>query len=234
MVFEEDTLRVPSAYPELCQLFESIEKGSSGRLDRFMREAQFKYEIGMEKLVYRPGLSLAEFMDAAFLKRALRLQVFSSFSKHVQGHFSDPRLIALMEFPVLFLGAMPQQTPALYSLMNYAGLKLGTWYPMGGFGSVVDGMQRLASLQGARFYFNTPVEKILAKNGLVEGIRVNGDDLPFDSVLATADYHHVEDKLLPPSYRNYSNTYWSKKVFAPSCLIFYLGVRKRVGLQHHT
>ncbi|MEP6628787.1 MAG: oleate hydratase, partial [Ginsengibacter sp.] len=134
VVFDDGTFSVPANYGELRSIFESIETGSALQLDKFMEEARFKYDTGMRNLSKMPGISVSEFMNADLIKGALRLQIISSFSKHVRKYFTHPKLIALMEFPVLFLGAMPQDTPALYSLMNYAGLKLGTWYPLGGFG----------------------------------------------------------------------------------------------------
>lgn len=230
-----EVLSIPANFQELGQLFESIEKGSAVKLEKFMLDAQFKYEAGMQNLVYMPGLSVTEFADADLIKGAIRLQVFSSFSKHVRRYFSHPKLIALMEFPVLFLGAMPQDTPALYSLMNYAGLKLGTWYPQGGFGKVIEAMMKVAEKNGTTFHFNAPVEKIIIDDQLACGLLVNGERIECDAVVASADYHHVESALLPPLYRNYTETYWKKKTFAPSCLIFYIGLSKRIKkIQHHT
>lgn len=231
----KEKLSIPENYEKLRELFESIESGSAVKLDKFMEEAQYKYEQGMDSLVYMPGLSLTEFANLDLIKGALRLQVFSSFSKHVRKFFKEPKLIALMEFPVLFLGAMPQDTPALYSLMNYAGLKLGTWYPEGGFGKVIESMVKIAQENGVGFHFDSAVEKISAEGSRVQGIRVNGKELHFDAVVAAADYEHVENKLLQKEYRNYSDNYWDKKTFAPSCLIYYLGVTKRIQeLEHHT
>lgn len=231
----DEVISVPENYTKLKALFETIEAGSSIQLDKFMKEAKFKYDTGMGKLVYKPGLSLMEFADLDLIKGAMRLQVFSSFSSHVRKYFSNPKLIALMEFPVLFLGAMPQDTPALYSLMNYAGLKLGTWYPKGGFGKVIEAIMTLAESKGVQFHFNSPVGQININKGLAKSISVNGDEIAVDSVIASADYQHVEDKLIPHSYRNYPDSYWKKKTFAPSCLIFYIGLSKKVEkLNHHT
>lgn len=235
IVFGKEKLSIPHNFSELSALFESIEKGSSGRLRAFMEEAQFKYDMGMKNLVYMPGLSVSEFADMDLIKGAMRLQVFSSFSKHIRKFFTHPQLLALMEFPVLFLGAMPQDTPALYSLMNYAGLKLGTWYPQGGFGKVIEAIAQIAANKGTKISTNAPVEKILVDNGAAVGVQVNGEKLPFDGVIAGADYHHVESKLLPEAYRNYDEKYWAKKTFAPSCLIYYIGVKKKLkGIRHHT
>ena len=140
-----------------------------------------------------------------------------------------------MEFPVLFLGAMPEETPALYSLMNYAGLKLGTWYPQGGFGKVVDAFVALAKSLGVQFHFNAPVEKINTAKDSVASVSVNGFDFSCDGVIASADYHHVENKLLDTSKRNYTEKYWKQKTFAPSCLVFYIGInRKLASFNHHT
>ena len=231
----KEKLSIPENYQKLRELFELIEPGSAVKLDKFMEEAQYKYEQGMDSLVHMPGLSLTEFANFDLIKGALRLQVFSSFSKHVRKFFKDPRLIALMEFPVLFLGAMPQDTPALYSLMNYAGLKLGTWYPEGGFGKVIEAMVKIAKKNGVVFHFDSAVEKISAEGSKVQGVRVNGEEIYFDAVVAAADYEHVENKLLPKQFRNYSENYWDKKTFAPSALIYYLGVTKRIPqLEHHT
>jgi phytoene desaturase len=230
-----ETMSVPEKYSDLSRMFESIENGSAAQLDKFMEEAKYKYETGMGNLVYNPGLSLLEFADIELIKGTFRLQVFTSFRKHIRKFFSNPKLISMMEFPVLFLGAMPQDTPALYSLMNYAGLKLGTWYPEGGFGEVINAMMEVGKRNGVKFHFNSPVEKILVQDNKTNGIIVNGEKIECDAIIASADYHHVESKLLPESHRNYKESYWDKKTFAPSSLIFYIGLNTKIKhLQHHT
>jgi phytoene desaturase len=174
-------------------------------------------------------------MNAGFLKGLFSLQVFSSFSNHIRKYFSHPKLISLMEFPILFLGAKPEKTPALYSLMNYAALKLGTWYPQGGFGKVIEAFMEIAKKNGAHFHFNSPVDKIISENGNAIAVRANEKVFECDGVIASADYEFVENKLLEPTQKNYDEGYWKKKTFAPSCLIFYLGIDKKINaLNHHT
>nr|WP_068887183.1 phytoene desaturase family protein [Pedobacter panaciterrae] len=231
----KDVLDVPANFDELCKLFESIESGSAEKLRSFLAEAEYKYNVGMGKLVYKPGLSLMEFADPALIKGLFKLQVFTSFSSHVKKYFKDPRLIALMEFPVLFLGATPEDTPALYSLMNYAGLKLGTWYPKGGFGTVIQAMKAVAEKQGVRFHTNAPVTAMNVREREITNLTSSLGSKDYDGVIAAADYHHVEEKLLNQINRNYSEKYWNSRTFAPSCLIFYLGVNTKVSrLNHHT
>ena len=226
---------IPANYDELKALLESEEPGAAEQLDKFMAEAEFKYRVGMNKLVYKPGQSLMEFADLGFLKGALRLQVFSSIAKHIAKHFRSPKIRQLMEFPVLFLGALPEKTPALYSLMNYADIKGGTWYPPGGMHKIVEGMVKLAEELGVRFQYNTAVEQITTEDGRVTGLMTNQGHLPADVVVAGADYHHVEQELLSEDMRQYSDKYWDKRVMAPSSLIYYIGIdRKLPNLHHHT
>jgi phytoene desaturase len=45
----------------------------------------------------------------------------------------------------------------------------------------------------------------------------------------------MEQKVLPQEYRKYAPGYWEKRVMAPSSLIFYIGISKKLnGLLHHT
>ncbi|MEJ5995979.1 phytoene desaturase family protein [Pedobacter sp. Du54] len=235
VIFKDRDLAIPSNYADLRKLFEEIEPGSALKLDAFMKEAEFKYNIGMKKLVYKPGISLTEFVDLDLIKGIFKLQVFTSFSKHVKKYFKHPKLIALMEFPVLFLGATPEDTPALYSLMNYAGLKLGTWYPKGGFGEVVHAMKKVGENLGVKFHLEQPVINLQLTKNRIQKVVTHKQEKTFDAIIASADYHHIEQELLPEKFRNYSKKYWDSRVLAPSCLIFYLGINKRLtGLQHHT
>lgn len=231
---KDDRLRIPAAMDKLHALFESIEAGSGRRLEKFLREAAYKYEVGMRDLVFKPGLSPLEYLDRRFLVGLLRMHVFQSFHRYVRRYFSDRRLIQLMEFPVLFLGGMPQNTPALYSLMNHAGLTLGTWYPMGGMGKIIDAMVEVARELGVRFQTGVPIHEIVVNNGHTRGVRNTSTVHPAEAVVAGADYHHVESELLPSPYRSYDERYWNKRVMAPSSLIFYLGIDKKLqGLEHH-
>ncbi len=229
-----DYIDVPEDFDQLCSLFESIEKGSAEKLKKFISQAEYKYKVGMADMVYLPGHSIKEFMSISLLKDAINIQLFSSFKKHVRSYFKNPRLIAIIEFPVLFLGAMPKDTPALYSLMNYAGLKQGTFYPMGGFGKVVEAFKKIAIDSGVIFKTSENVERFQLQNRSISHIISNGKSIETDAVIASADYQHIESKLLPKEFRSYDDSYWNKKTFAPSCLIYYLGVNKKVDkLIHH-
>lgn len=232
---KDDYIDIPAGVEALCKLFDQLEPGSSKHLLQFLKEGEYKYEIGINNLVYKPGLSLTEFVDADLFKGLFKLHVFQSISAYVRKFFKEPRIIQLLEFPVLFLGATAQNTPALYSLMNYADMSLGTWYPQGGMYKIVEAMVAVAESQGVKFKYNSPVEQVVMNGVKAKGLRVNQSFHPSDYIVAGADYHHVEQNLLPASHRRYSSGYWEKRVMAPSSLIFYLGLNKKLkNLLHHT
>lgn len=235
MVFEDGNMSLPQSYPEMRNLFEQTESGAGNKLDDFMKDAQYKYEVGMKDFVIKPCHSWLEFVSPKIAKSALKLDLLSNFHRFVRKYFAHPKLIMLMEFPVIFLGAAPKDIPALYSLMNYGGYKLGTWYPMGGFYKVIEAMKEICLENGVKIHLNAAVEKINVSNSKVCSITVNDEEIVFDTVIASSDYHHTEQKLIPEKYRNYNEEYWKNKTFAPSCLIFYLGFKEKIpNLKHHT
>lgn len=234
MVFEEQTVAVPKDYSALQRLFETLELGSAARLDAFMDSARYKYEVGMCEFVNKPCYSWLEFSSPKLLGSVLKLNLLTNFRDYVRRYFSNPVLRTLMEFPVIFLGASPKKIPALYSLMNYGGYVLGTWYPMGGFYELVKAMQQVCEAQGVKFYFNSSAEKIKAYNGKISHIVVNGKTVYCDAVVASSDYQHSET-LVEKELRNYRDHYWQTRTFAPSCLIYYLGFTQKLpNIKHHT
>lgn len=230
-----ERMEVPAGIPALEAMFERYEPGSAPRLRQFLAEAEYKYRVGMGEFVQKPSHSLMEFADWRIVSSLFRLQMFTSLSKHVRGLFKHENLVKLLEFPVLFLGATPEKTPALYSLMNYADMALGTWYPMGGMYKIVEGMVSVARELGVKIELGQEVQQIGVTGGKARSVHTwAGREFPADVVVGAADYHHIDAQLLDFSRRNYSPQYWENRTMAPSCLIYYLGVNKRIeGLRHH-
>lgn len=229
-----DEMPIPANIDALKAMFESYEKGSAAKLEQFLKEAAYKYEVGMNEFVYKPSHGIMEFADLRVLKSLFGLQMLTSMSKYVDKNFKHQQLRELLKFPVLFLGATPEDTPAMYSLMNYADLVLGTWYPKGGMHKIVEAMLALAEEQGAKIKLNQNVKQIITKNGKATKVVTDTDEFEADIVVAAADYHHVEQNLLAPEARTYTQKYWDKRVMAPSSLLFYLGVNKKLkNLLHH-
>lgn len=227
-------LDIPAEYARYRDMVESIEPGSAEHLDKFLEQAAYKYDQGINNLVHKPSRSITEFINAKLLFDVIRMDIFMSYEQHVKKFFRNQKLLKLMEFPILFLGAVAKNTPALYSLMNYADIKLGTWYPLGGMHKIIEGMVKLATEKGVIFQTDREVRKLKVSHGKITEVITDKGSYTGDVVVASADYHHVDTTLLDPPYRNYNEQYWSKKVMAPSAVIYYLGINKRVNkLLHH-
>ncbi|MDG2432690.1 phytoene desaturase family protein, partial [Flavobacterium sp.] len=227
----DEFIAIADNLPEIEATFEKIEKGSGAVLHAFMMEAQSNYNIAIKDLVYRPGVSPLELVTVETAKKVG--EFFSNISRDVRKKFKNPQLIQILEFPVLFLGAKPSDTPSFYSFMNYADFGLGTWHPKTGMFDVVRAMKSLAEELGVVFHTNANIEKIIVENKTAKAIVVNGERVDSDLVLSGADYHHTET-LLDQEHRAYSEKYWDSRVFAPSSLLFYVGFDKKIdNISHH-
>ncbi len=234
MIFEDEKITVPEKLSDLKILFEDIEQDAGLQLDKFMKSAKFKYEVGMQDFVNKPCHNWAEFISPKIACNALKLDLLSNFRSYVSKYFKNEKLRTLMEFPVIFLGASPKNIPALYSLMNYGGYALGTHYPKGGFYQLVLAMKNVAEKQGVIFHFNQTVESINTEKDKATSLTIDGVIHEFDTIIASSDYHHTET-LLSKEHRNYSEEYWESKTFAPSSLIYYLGIKQTLpNIKHHT
>lgn len=227
----DDFISIADNLPDIIFAFEAIEEGSGKILNDFMAEAKSNYDIAIKDLVYRPGVSPLELIT---VETALKVgQFFSNISKDVRKKFKNERLIQILEFPVLFLGAKPSDTPSFYSFMNYADFGLGTWHPKTGMFDVVRGMENLARELGVKFQTNSNIEKIIVENKTAVALQVNGEIIDSDLILSGADYHHTET-LFDQEHRAYSEKYWDSRVFAPSSLLFYVGFNKKIeNISHH-
>ena len=228
----KDFVTIADNLPEIIETFEAIEKGSGKKLASFMNEAQSNYDIAIKDLVYRPGVSPLELVT---LETAMKVnQFFGNISKDIRRRFTNTKLIQILEFPVLFLGAKPSDTPSFYSFMNFADFGLGTWHPKNGMYSVILAMEKLAKELGVTIHTNSNIEKINVENGTATAIIVNGETVYGDIILSGADYHHSES-LLDEKHRAYSEKYWENRTFAPSSLLFYVGFDKKIeNVEHHS
>jgi len=227
-----NSITIPDNLEDIYKIFEDEEKGSSVFLKKFLKAAKFNYEVAINDLVYKPGESISELITFSTIAKVN--QFFKSISSDIRKNIKSKKLIQILEFPVLFLGAKPSNTPSFYNFMNYADFGLGTWHPKGGMFEVVKAFVDLAFSLNVTIRVNQNVEKIVVEKGKVKGVVVNNEFLDADIVISGADYQHTET-LLDDKHRMYSQKYWAKKTFAPSALLFYVGFDKKLqNVCHHT
>ena len=227
-----ESIKIGDTLEKIYAAFEAEETGSAVKLKKFIKKAEDNYNIAIKDLVYQPGISPLELVTPATVKKVGYF--LSTIKKEVTKEFENERLAQILQFPVLFLGAKPSNTPAFYNFMNFADFGLGTWHPEKGMYSVVEGMVKMAKELGVKFNTSQNVETICVENGKATGVIANGVQIDADVVVSGADYNHSES-LLKPKERGYTDAYWDKKVFAPSSLLFFIGLDKKVkNVSHHT
>lgn len=233
VVFDQDkSINIASDFERIKDTFETIEAGSGKALEQFINASEDNYNIAIKDLVYQPGESIFEIINWDTITKANAF--IKTIKKQVSDYVTDKALQKILEFPVLFLGAKPDNTPSFYNFMNYADFKLGTWHPMGGMFQVVKAIEELARKLGVEFHVNSAVTSITCKDNHVTRVVTAQKEFNCDILLSGADYYFTES-LLPNHLKQYTEAYWEKKTFAPSALLFYVGFNKKLEkLSHHT
>ncbi|MFA8300173.1 MAG: phytoene desaturase family protein [Hyphomicrobiales bacterium] len=226
---------LPANYQELEQFFESMEDNGAVKLKQFINEARYKYGISLKQLSEKPQYSFRDSLDPSITKGTIHLDLFGTYEKHIKKYFDNKIIRLILEFPIVFLGGSTKTTPALYSSINYGELFLGTWYPMGGIYKLVESLYEIALKKGVRFSLNNPVTSINVDGRKVSEVITNKATYKCDFLLGSADYQHIEQSLLIEKYRNYNNDYWNSRTLSPSCLLFQIGLSKKLPSScHHT
>lgn len=227
---KNDFLDIPADVNQQKALFDSIEPGAGEMLTSVLADAKIKYDVGVNNLVYKKSDSVFEFFSVSLFIKMIKMGAVKSFHSYIRKYFKDPRLIALMEFPILFLGGTAKSTPSLYSLMNYSCFEQGTFYPKGGFNKLSEAMYTLCIEQGVNFNFNQSIEDVGVASRLINTVGRTSTD----GLISSIDYHHFDQHILKNGSKNYEKKYWNEQVMSPSALIFYLGVKGKVNrLTHH-
>lgn len=119
--------------------------------------------------------------------------------------------------------------------MNYADMQLGTWYPQGGMFNIIEAFLKIAKEQGVEINLNQEVYKLQSENGVVSRVVTKDKVFETDIVIGAGDYQYIDQVVLEPKQRSYSSAYWDSRKLAPSCLIYYLGINKKLNsFLHHT
>ena len=233
-----DRLRIRANLDDNKQLFDQIEPGAGAKLQEYLDSAQDAYELSIKRFLYTNFRDARAFLSVDVLRRLARFtkHLLTPLHTFVSDHVSDPRLQKILDFPAVFLGASPYKTPSMYHLMTHVDMNVGVFYPMGGFYTIIEAIERLAKAAGVDVRTNSPVTKIeVDESGRATGVRVGEALFEADVVVGNADLHHIETKLLEPKHQTLPDSWWSKREPGPSALLLYLGVRGELpDLDHHT
>lgn len=235
-VFYHDKTRVdiPASRERTVRLFDRLEPDGGKKLERYLAEAKYKYDTAMASFLYRDYASILDFLQPRLVMAGLRLHLFESIDAYARRFFRSDKARKILEYAMVFLGGSPDNTPALYSLMSHVDLTGGVWYPPGGMGELTRALQKLGKGLGVEYLTGQDVRKILVEKGRTVGVRTDKKDWPADIVVVSSDYPHAQMELLDDKHQSYPASHWEGVVMAPSALLFYIGLKKRLkSITHH-
>ncbi len=237
-IFFKDTEHVVDVFDELeknRETFERLEPGSTDKLYEYLELAKYQYEVAMKEFVPRNYDSIFDFFTWRMATEWRKMRVFEKMDKYVKRWFKTPEMQKIMQYPLVFLWTAPKAAPALYNIMTYVDFWMGVFYPDGWVNSIIQWLVRLAKEYWVVFYTNSEVTKINVENWITQSITIWWEEIPYDYVISNADYHWTETQMLEEKRQTFPQSYWDKKVMAPSWFILYLGVKWHVeNLDHHT
>ena len=215
-------------------IFDRFEPGGGERLQRYLDAARYKYDIAMREFLYTEYRGIRQFLNRRIMLEGTRMNIFQSLDRFVGKYFTDRRAKQILEYAMVFLGASPNNAPAMYSLMSHVDLNLGVYFPIGGMAAMVDGFRALAEDVGVNIVTDAEVQALDVSGGRIRAAETAKGAYEADIFLSNADYQHTDQVLLPPHARSYSPRYWEKRTMAPTMFIIYLGLNRKVPeLVHH-
>ncbi len=177
---------------------EAIEPGSFGGYLRYLNEGHLHYHLVLSRIVGRNFHHLLEYFNPQNLMLIFKLKALAKHSDNVGNYFSDHRLKTAFTFQDMYMGLSPYEAPATYSLLQYAELAGGVWFPLGGMYRIVEALTSIAEKNGVRFMYNAPVEQINTNGRQATGVTLaDGRQIEADTVVANADLTYVYRHLLP-------------------------------------
>jgi phytoene desaturase len=200
--------------------------GEATALRRYLADLAELYRLPLGTFIDRNLDSPLDLLGPELVALARR-GGFGRLSRHVGRYFADDRLRRLFSFQALYAGVSPFRAIAAYAVIAQLDIGAGVWHPVGGIAAIPRALAAAAADAGVGFRYGTAVEELETAGSRVTAVRLtDGDRLPADAVVVTADQPHT----LVPGLRGPR-----RPVYSPSCVALHLGVRHELpGQAHHT
>ena len=224
-------------YPNMARLaaeVERIEPGAAERMFRFLGDNAAKYEFGMP-FVTRNFDHVTDLANPRAGYHLLKTRAYQNLYGQVAQYFHSDKLRKAFSFHSMFLGLSPFDSLAMYSLITYADLARGMFYPRGGIYAVIEDMLDIAAGLGVEVRTNAAVAEIRIERGRVRGVRLeSGEIIPADLVISNADLPYTYRSLVDARWRrDYPDHRLDRMDYACSGFLLYLGLDRTYPNMRH-
>lgn len=214
--------------------FDSFEKHGGKKLQQYLNISKELYDTAMSDYLYSNNYSIKTFLNQKSLKNLFKFKFWESMQDFADKKFTSDKAKKILLYNLVFLGGSPKSTPALYSLLAHVDFNLGVYYPMGGMYELTLALEKLCLENNVKIITNCEVKNVGVDHKKITKVNTKKGSYLSDIVLNTSDYWHFENSVLPLKYQSYKKDYWRGRKIAPSALLIFLGVNKKIKkLKHH-
>ncbi len=209
--------------------------GDVAGYEAFVRESERIFRVGFDKLAHVPFDRASDM--ARIVPSMVKLSSYRTVYGLVSKYVKDEQLRQVLSFHPLLVGGNPYSTTSIYTLIAFLERKWGVHFPMGGTGSLVDGLVGLIEELGGELRLGTEVRRILVDDGRARGVSLaGGEKLDADIVVSNADAAWTYRHLVPAEARKrWTDRRIARARYSMSLFVWYFGTdRKYDDVAHHT
>lgn len=213
--------------------YDSLEEDGYRKMQKYLGETEKLYNTAMSGLLYREYNGARSMVSPRIMGKAAKVHLLESMGDFNSSYFSSAEMRQITGFSSVFLGGTPKNIPAVYGMVNHSIFRDGVYYPVGGFGKMVEGMVNLCKDMGVETRFGFEVTTSGIRDSRMMWVSSREESIEGDVFLFNADYAHSDSVIIDNSHSNFSKKHWERSRLAPSAILAYCGVRGILPLEHH-
>lgn len=195
---------------------------------RYLSYSENIYKLTAELFLFNSFSEISSFINLDSFNTLLninKIDPFKTVHKANSFYFKDEKTIQLFDRYATYNGSNPYLAPATLNIIPYVEIVLGGFLPYKGISQIPESLYSASLKKGAKYCFNTKVNKINTKENNITGINVNNSNVNYDIIISNADVNYTYKYLLPEINIKSKHKY---EEFEPSLsgVVFYWGINK--------
>lgn len=183
--------------PLLIQEINRLNPDDVGGYLRFMEYAARIYNATAGPFLLRPFDGIRDLINPAFVSDSLTIDPLRTMDQAVRTFFRSPQLRQVFNRYATYNGSSPYRTPATFNLIAFVEFMGGAWYIKGGLYEIARALLKLARRLGVEVHVNTPVERVLTRNGAAHAVQLaSGEVIEAEAVIVNADPRYAYGRLI--------------------------------------
>lgn len=216
---------------ELKRLFPGEENG----LDKFLVKEKNRLE-NLFPILKDHNNNIFDALTPKFLKALPSFAIGSSLYEVMGRYFKSEFAKLSFTFQSKYLGMSPWECPGAFAMVPYIEHADGVYHINGGLSHSAEAMTKVIRENKGEIFYNKKVKQLILDNKKVIGVEFeDGKKEMADEVVVNADFSYMAKNLIPKGVlKKWSDKNLAKKKYSCSIFMIYLGINKRLPLNHHS